>query len=165
MFVRLKRKPGFTIVELITTIAVFAILSSIAIPAISSWLPDYRIKSAARNIASHVQLARMKAISTNRNYGINFDVSNHSYQMYRNDPVSGWTPGGSAKYLSSHNDVFFNEVTFSHNTLPDDIMVFRPDGCLDNSVSGGVYLINTRGTKCKITVVQATGGVRLYDSW
>ena len=44
------KKDGFTLIELLVAMALLAIMASIAIPGISRWLPDYRLKAGARDV-------------------------------------------------------------------------------------------------------------------
>jgi prepilin-type N-terminal cleavage/methylation domain-containing protein len=41
-------RSGFTLIELMVTIGVLAIMAAVAIPGFSRWLPSYHLKSAAR---------------------------------------------------------------------------------------------------------------------
>jgi prepilin-type N-terminal cleavage/methylation domain-containing protein len=54
---------GFTLIELLATIGVAGILMGIAIPRFYALLPGIRVASAARQVATDLQLARMRAIS------------------------------------------------------------------------------------------------------
>jgi prepilin-type N-terminal cleavage/methylation domain-containing protein len=46
--VREKLLSGFTLIEVLMTIVVLAILAAVAVPGFSVWLPNYRLKAAAR---------------------------------------------------------------------------------------------------------------------
>ena len=50
-----KKQKGFSVVELLVTIAIIAILVAAAVPAIIRWLPDYRLKMATRDLFSRLQ--------------------------------------------------------------------------------------------------------------
>src|SRR3982751_3625956 len=54
---------GFTLMETLTAIVIMGILAAIAMPAFTRLLPGIRVSSAARQIATDLQLARMRAIS------------------------------------------------------------------------------------------------------
>ncbi|HTM07246.1 MAG TPA: GspH/FimT family pseudopilin [Verrucomicrobiae bacterium] len=54
---------GFTLMEMLTVIFVISVLATIAMPAFTRLLPGIRVSSAARQIATDLQFARMRAIS------------------------------------------------------------------------------------------------------
>ncbi len=76
-----KEKSGFTLIELIITIAILGTLASIMIPAFSVWLPGYRLKSAARDVFSNMQLAKLEAIKRNQNCSVTMDTGNDKYTV------------------------------------------------------------------------------------
>jgi type IV fimbrial biogenesis protein FimT len=57
------RERGFTIIELMIVVAIMGGLTAIATPSMSRWLTSIRMESATREIASTLQLARVKAIT------------------------------------------------------------------------------------------------------
>ncbi len=59
------RKDGLTGIELLVAFVVLGILASIAIPGFSSWLPNYRLRAAARDVFSDFQLAKFTSIKRN----------------------------------------------------------------------------------------------------
>jgi len=63
---------GFTIIELLTLIALMAVLSAVAIPNIVGGLPKNRLGGSAREILSILHLARMAAIKENSNVIVEF---------------------------------------------------------------------------------------------
>lgn len=60
------RQRGFTLVELVVTIALLAILTTLAIPSFSEVLRQWRRDSATRELSTSLQLARSEAIKTSR---------------------------------------------------------------------------------------------------
>ena len=63
---------GFTLVELMVVIGIVAILSVVAIPNFLSWLPKTQAGSAAREILTTIQLAKMAAIKDSSNVVVHF---------------------------------------------------------------------------------------------
>lgn len=70
---------GFTLVEIMVVLAMMAIMAVIAIPNFISWVPNYKLKSAARDLYSAMQQARIGAVKTNKDWAIVFDVANNQY--------------------------------------------------------------------------------------
>lgn len=60
------RQHGFTLVELVVTIALLAILTTLAAPSFSEVLRQWRRDSATRELSSTLQLARSESIKTSR---------------------------------------------------------------------------------------------------
>jgi len=76
----MRKNSGFTITELMVTIAVVAILASLAIPNFIDWLPNYRLRSGAEEIQSTLQFARITAIKRNATATVAFDIANETYR-------------------------------------------------------------------------------------
>ena len=66
-------KSGFPIIELLTVMSMMAVLAAIAIPALSLWIPNYHLKSAARDLYSNFQLAKITAVKQNEVCAVVFD--------------------------------------------------------------------------------------------
>ena len=73
--VRHQGTGGFTLIDLMTAIAVAGILMAIAIPRFYAVLPGIRLASAARQVATDLQLARMRAISQRTPQGLTFNTA------------------------------------------------------------------------------------------
>lgn len=67
-----KGDQGFTMIELLITVVIFSILLGIAIPAFSKWLPNYRLRGAARELYSNLQLAKTGAIRDRVEWAVRF---------------------------------------------------------------------------------------------
>jgi Tfp pilus assembly protein FimT len=83
MMRRKKGTEGLTLIELVVVMCILAVMVMISIPNIGRWLPRYRLRSAVRDVASSMQLARLGAIKNNREWAIVFDLSNPNDQQYR----------------------------------------------------------------------------------
>lgn len=77
----MQKRSGFTVTELIVIIALLSLLTAVAVPNFLSWLPKYRLRSAARDLFSNLQLAKMEAIKTNRNCSIGYEKNPDRYAI------------------------------------------------------------------------------------
>lgn len=68
----MRRIAGFTLVELMVTVAVLAILMAIAGPAFNDFFERYRLRGAADEVASVVASARAEALMRNRDVSVVF---------------------------------------------------------------------------------------------
>ena len=57
---------GFTLVELLITVAVFAVLTMLALPSFNQWIANTKIRSTTESVLAGFQLARTEAIRLNR---------------------------------------------------------------------------------------------------
>ena len=73
------KSAGFTLIELMITIVILAILLYVALPNFAVWMQNTQIRTAGEAILNGMQLARTEAIRRNVNVELRMDVS------------SGWT--------------------------------------------------------------------------
>jgi type IV fimbrial biogenesis protein FimT len=174
-----KRELGFTLIELMVAVAIFAIMAAIAIPGFSRWLPNYRLKSAARDVYSNMQLTKMGAVRANADWAIVFSTGSNSYRVCSDDGGDGdWTDGDETVEKTVNLTDYESGVDYGHGNATDDIpgngappaddityasdvAVFNPRG----TGSGGyVYLENNKNTTT-YAIGTRTTGVILLRKW
>jgi type IV fimbrial biogenesis protein FimT len=59
------RQHGFTLIELMITIAILGIVIALGVPSYSTWIQNTQIRSSAESIQNGLQLARAEAVRRN----------------------------------------------------------------------------------------------------
>jgi len=172
----MKSLSGFTTLELLVTLSILGILTALAAPGFSNWLPGFRLKGAARDLYSNLQLAKSGAIKDQGEWAITFDAGGNSYQI-----VSG---GQDRRYSTPADNVVLKTVSLPsygsglcfgrgsatrkvgrNEPIQDcvsyqsDRVVFNSRGMTTGTFGGYAYLANDRsacyavGTWCSGIVV------------
>ena len=124
-------KKGVTLIELIVVIVIIGILGAFLAPNIGAWLPNYRLRGAARDIVSTMRTAQMKAVSTNLIYRVSFTLPSSYVLQYidtggtlRTEGVAQTLPSGvsiSAINITGSNAVFNPNSTSSSGIASRDV--------------------------------------------
>ncbi|MEQ9564961.1 MAG: GspH/FimT family pseudopilin, partial [Pseudomonadales bacterium] len=77
----MKKNLGFTLIELMVTVALVAILAAIAAPGMSSFIENSQIKAEAQRLASLLSLARNQAITDNMPMVVSGSFSNNALNL------------------------------------------------------------------------------------
>jgi type IV fimbrial biogenesis protein FimT len=70
------KQLGFTLVEIMVVVAIFAILATAAVPAYQTWIQNTRIRNAAESIQNGISKARSEALM--RNTSVRFTLGANS---------------------------------------------------------------------------------------
>ncbi len=66
MLIMLQRKQaGFSLIELMITVAVIGITASVAVPSYRAWIQNTKVRTAAESILNGIQKARSEALMRN----------------------------------------------------------------------------------------------------
>ena len=141
-------KKGVTLIELIVVFVIIGIMALLLVPNIGAWLPNYRLRSATRDIVSTFRGAQMRAISENTSYTVSFSaadtgVTDNTAYIFRGTVTT--IPSG---------------ITIVQNTLQNLRAQFNPDSTC-NTVAATITLQNTKGTQRQIRIGTATGKVTI----
>lgn len=150
---------GVTLVELLVVFIIIAIGALLLAPNLGGFLTSYRLRTAARDVASAMRTAQMRAVSTNSIYGVGFGANNcQLYRLLRTSGglvISDGTEGAPSNLPKG--------VSFANNNFPPNASLGMPCAQFnpDNTASaGGVTLQGKKGSR-RITVTSATGRVRI----
>jgi type IV fimbrial biogenesis protein FimT len=156
----MRKKSGFTIIELMVIIAIISILATVAIPNFFAWRPKRQLSAAAKDVFSVMQYARSRALKDNASVGLEFDPANEEYTVFLDNGA-----GANAGNGTQDGD----EPTVKSGRMPPGINLVSTDfgdkvrfdsrGLLNNA-GGVVELKNSLGVTKKIEVIR-TGNSRI----
>lgn len=137
----MNKNSGFTLMELMVAIGIFAILSAIAVPNAMSWLRNSQFNSAVRNVKASMGDMRMFAIKSNSDATIRFDGDN-TYETEKQNRGTG-NPAVTqihtlAPGISLTSNFSSNELTFgSRGMATNGTLTIQADNglCLEILVS------------------------------
>jgi len=171
---------GFTLIELMTVVLVFSVLAAVAVPAINTWLPGYRLRSSARQFGSMFQMARLKSATNASEYrvGINPTLSPVSIQVERGNAPTNSTAWvcETGNYAEMHDSIVISSVTPATAAEPNlavcrpdgsspvtagFVVIFRPNGSTTAGAELVVLMSNAQGDQYRVRVANTTGRVRV----
>ena len=163
---KMERTKGLTIIELTVVMCILGVMVLISIPNIGRWLPHYRLRSAIRDVASSMQLARLGAIKENKEWAIQFNTGSQTYTILSDDGADGtWGTNDDIGYkgdvdpwtLSTISLADYRNVSFGDNgygswfgggpltgdlsdgvTFRNNRVEFKPDGTAGPDLTGGI---------------------------
>ena len=84
-------QAGYTLVELIITVTIIAVIAAIAVPASSS-NPEKKLQEVAAEFAAAMRFARSESIRTGQPHGFRFLTNQYRIRVFSADTVANpWT--------------------------------------------------------------------------
>jgi prepilin-type N-terminal cleavage/methylation domain-containing protein len=170
---------GFTLTELIIVVAIIGVLTTVASPNISRLLANIRMHSSVKEIASELQLARLKAITQNTNvtvcfYGPSQDFPTYTkgfFSTYMNAPKDWCPPSGTPPNAPPPNSPAspeFRRFKSGVRALPVGLNVSPPHRFTFDSKGrvkdkNHIEISNPGTQSTRKIVVAPTGRVRICD--
>ena len=167
----MRRQSGFTLIELMTAIAVTGLLLSMAVPALDLFVSNARQTSAINDFVSSMHIARSTAITTNTR--VTLCPSANGVTCENIDWDRGWIVFAD---LDSDQIVDLNETITSktdgiNNLSIESIefanfLLYRPNGRVMNAAvngSAGEFTVcDERGAdNAKVMIIELSGRPRL----
>lgn len=170
-----KQNDGFSLAELLTVFTVIGIVAAIAAPGFIKWLPDYYLKSAARDLRASFQLARITAIKSGTNCAITFNQSvggdTYDYVVFQdtdNDLVLDNTETAGVvkrvKWLDYHPSISVDSNSFTNNDDGLPAVAFRSNGITKNNGGGfgaGMVSIKNKDNSEADIMMSSAGNIRV----
>ena len=157
----MRRNAGFTLIEMMVIVAVFAVMAAVAIPTFISLLPGMRLNGSARDIFMVMSQTRMQAVSKNTIGVVKFSPSNNSFTAWLDDGPAGnnWSLDSTDTLIKSGSTE--TGVSISDTTIPYHTFGYNSRG-LPASTPGAydITLTNSKGETQKVEI-NAFGTVKM----
>jgi prepilin-type N-terminal cleavage/methylation domain-containing protein len=147
----MKNAPGFTLMELMVTIAIAAILSGIAIPSFVAWLNSNRLRGATLNLVADIGMAKMRAIRENSSVVV--QLAADGYTIFIDNGAGAGVVGdgvrnGDEALIQSRTLPAGVSITLTDINLPNARVRFNSRGMpLDNAATEIIPVVNRVGRK------------------
>lgn len=150
-------RTGFTLVEMMITIAVAAIILAVAVPSFSRSFERQRLRGAAETMLAGVELARSESVKRNQNIRVAFNRTALCYGLRDAATTCACATAGSCtvggvEMVGTGRDftgISLTEVNFSNN----EFFTLDPvRGMVEPPVEGRICLKSTSGYKANIQI-------------
>ena len=148
----MRKQSGFSLIELMTAMAILTVLVLISAPSAIEWMDNAKLGSATRDVLSILQEGRMHAIKENSMTEIKFNNGTNKFLVRKMDRSKETVEWGEVVHqlpAGMKLDATFGSgstIKFNSRGLPN--------------LMGRVEITNLRGTTFKV-VVNFTGGTRI----
>ncbi len=122
---------GFTLIELMVTIAVLAIIAGIAAPNISTQLANQRVKSTAATVANALKEAKVESIIRRQNITVLYDTASTPNKIVLHTGTANTSSTNISSYSINNQSVITQVI--SPSTVKT--IVFRPSKSIDNGAT------------------------------
>ena len=133
-------KFGYSVIELVATLALAGILAAIALPSWNQLLPAYQLDSSVRQFQSELHNIKMRAVTENIGFQLVYANGAATYTIQRNSSVLTTKPLPTGVVVTSSGTI-----------------AFSPRG----TASANRIRLRSANGMCKQVVVSATGRIRI----
>jgi len=144
----LTENRGFTLIEILMSLAVLCMLFALGMPMLTTALDNFRLSGDGRTLANAVAVAKMRAAATFSKGRLFVDLYGKSFIVQRYDKTtSTWVSDGPLIYIASRDSFGYGVVGSPPlNTQPS---IVQAPACKDNSnndISNSACVVfNSRG--------------------
>ncbi|MEP7183106.1 MAG: GspH/FimT family pseudopilin [Betaproteobacteria bacterium] len=141
---------GVTLIELLVVLSLMAIMSALVIPMLGGGVSTTDMKSAARQLAAGLKLARSEALATRTETTVVMDLEQRTFRVARDPRTIPLPKGIEMKVVTAQSDIASEKT---------GAIRFFPDG----GSNGGRVTLAAGERKFEIDVDWLTGRVAILD--
>jgi type IV fimbrial biogenesis protein FimT len=163
----LRRNAGFTMVELMVTVAVVGIMMYIAVPSLTAFLQDSQLSSDTNDLVASLLLARSESVTRNNTVSIcKIDPADLDSCDNSESWQSGWivfedldndgARDGDEDIIDTYTGMNTNTVVAATNFT--NFLTYRPSGATNTQ---GQFNLCVSSSVAQNIIVNATGRPRI----
>lgn len=136
-----KSSAGFTLIELMVTVAIMAIIVSIAAPNISNQLANQRVKSTTATLVNALKEAKVESLIRRQNVTLSFNNNNSSPRIIE-------LKDSNSKLIASYN----YDAKSTLKQAPSIAIVFEPSKRVTSAVTYTICDSHTAASPRQVSV-------------
>ncbi len=142
---------AFTLIEVITVIAVIGILAAVLTPQIDSWLGKSKIRTSADELQQYLSFMKGEALGRGVVVKTKISENENSMVIYSSNEITSNCQNSEVEWENINNNLDFKNIELISD-VEDDELCFFPDG----SSNGGTITLKSRHGEYEIRVLSAT---------
>jgi prepilin-type N-terminal cleavage/methylation domain-containing protein len=164
-----RAEHGFSLIELMVTVAIAGILSAFAIPMIASTLENFRVAGDAHSMSNAIMLTKMRAAASFTRARLFVNLNTNSFHLETWNSAAAppvWVTEGGTTTLATNDNFGSGAVgTAPPNT---QVAILQPPACLNTATPAvaiantACILFNSRGIPIDSTTLSPTASYGLY---
>jgi type II secretion system protein H len=160
------RQRGFTIIELLTVVALIGIVAAVSIPAVKSFGRSADIRANAKRMAADFWLARQRAIATSTAHSVFFDPDEGQYTVFQDDGGGNPANAGNGEVDAGETVIKVRDVSGKCSITdvfldPPNTVIFVPKGTLKDGTWGGSLSLADCSGRTRQIFISTAGFVRV----
>lgn len=145
---------GFSAVELLTAVSLFAIVTAIAVPNFMTFRPTWQLNGAARQVMAELMWARGKAVQENNQFFVSFPTPTSWVTVNDKNSNDAYDAGEWSRTRAFQTE--YSDVTLMKEAgHPDPIFTAL------GTTKGVTTITVANGSGTRTVTVSVTGSVRI----
>ena len=151
-----RAESGFTLMELMVVLVVFAIVTAIGLPGLNKFLRSVELSGTVSRMATSLRVIRQRAVTENNNY-VAVLGANDNIAWWDDDDNDGVMDNTEKRGENAPIPSWVTVTPDVGNPFASDTLTFLPNGSA--SQSGTLIFSNADGYQKSLSVIRPTGMV------